>query len=122
MKWGSMSKRLSESDLDHLLDKIEDAYVADDLPAMKRLVAQAARMFPDDLSVKEWQAAAAADEERFEEALSILNGILLLEPDRYFAQREQTSALFELGHFQEALASIEKLEARLPEDLEREER
>jgi predicted Zn-dependent protease with MMP-like domain len=97
-------------DLEDIIDRIEDLYDAEDLEGVKRELRRGRKSFPDDLDLREWEAIIAADEERFEEALALLEVIVRVDPERFTAVIERARVLHELGRFKEALQRFEALE------------
>jgi predicted Zn-dependent protease with MMP-like domain len=98
-----------DKDVDDLLDRIEDLYAQDDLHAAGKELARARKLFPEDLSLQEWEAVLAAEDGRFEKALRILDRVLAQEPDRPFAARERADVLVELCRPAEALEQLTAL-------------
>jgi predicted Zn-dependent protease with MMP-like domain len=99
--------------LDDLLDRLEALDDAGDGDALRAALAHALVRFPDAPELREWEASVAAGEERFEDALAILDGLLASHPDRAWARGERAAVLLDLGRFEEALAALRALP---PED------
>ena len=76
--------------------------------ALKEL-RRAREEYPDDLTLVEWEAVMASDEERFHAALECLDVVLARDPGRAFALREKASALNRLGRFDDALELLERV-------------
>ncbi len=87
------------NELDDRLERIEDLYEKEDIRRARKELARAKKLFPGDLTLREWEAVFLADDELFEEALKILDGVLAAETDRPFAARERAIVLLELGQF-----------------------
>ena len=96
-------------DLDEHLDRIEELYEDGDLKALRKALAGAKKLFPAEAAVAEWEATLARDEERCEVALRILDGVLAVEPRRWFARRARAGVLIDLGRFDEALKELRDL-------------
>ena len=67
------------------------------------------RLYPDDLTLREWEATFSNDASRFGDSLRILEEVLAREPGRRFARREKVTSLMGLGRFGEALALLEEI-------------
>ncbi len=100
--------------VDDVLDRLEELDEADDVDALRRELARALTRFPDAPELREWEASLAVDEERFADAVAILDGVLAVHPRRYWAQRERAAVLIDLGRFADALAALQGLPR--PED------
>jgi len=97
------------ADLEGSLHRIEESFEAEDIEEAKKELRRAVRQFPENIDLKEWEAALSISEERFEEALRILDSILEKDPWRPYAIRERASVLIDLGRFPEALESLRSL-------------
>src|SRR5262245_36855781 len=75
-------------DLESMLDRIEQLYEEEDFERALKELQRALKAFPDDLTLREWQAVFTADDGRPEEALGILDRVLAEDADRAFAGRE----------------------------------
>ena len=95
--------------LDDVLDRLEALDEADDHDALRAALTQARARFPNTPELREWEASVAAGEERFEDALAILDGLLASHPDRAWARGERAALLLDLGRFDEALAALRAL-------------
>jgi predicted Zn-dependent protease with MMP-like domain len=93
-------------DLDEHLERIEDLYEKGDVEGVRKAVARASKLFRDAPEIAEWQATIARDDERFEEALRILEAVLAAEPGRPFARRARAGLLLDMGRFEEALKEL----------------
>jgi predicted Zn-dependent protease with MMP-like domain len=100
--------------LDDVLDRLEALDDAGDGEALREALSQALAHFPDAPELREWEASIAAGEERFDDALAILDGILAAHPDRAWARGERAAVLVDLGRFEEALPALRALP--LPDD------
>jgi predicted Zn-dependent protease with MMP-like domain len=96
-------------DLEEHLDRIEDLYEEGDLEALRKALAGARKLFPSEPAIAEWEATLAREEERFEESLRLLDGVLAAEPGRWFARRARAGVLIDLGRFEEALKVLRDL-------------
>jgi predicted Zn-dependent protease with MMP-like domain len=94
------------TELDDVLDHLEelDDRGADD--ALRAALADALTRFPDAPELREWEASLAAEDERFEDALALLDALLASHPDRPWARHERAAVLMELGRFADALAAL----------------
>lgn len=110
----------SADDLDSMLDRMEALYEAEDLEQLKREVRRARKLYPGAPEPMEWEAIVAADEERFEEALRILDQVLAADPLRPLAARERAQVLTELWRFEEARDQLLRLLDPLPDEWTRE--
>jgi predicted Zn-dependent protease with MMP-like domain len=102
-------KDKDKADVDTALDRIEALYEDEDFERARKELQRALKAFPDDLTLREWQAVFTADDGQLEKALSILDGVLSAEPDRAFAARERAAVLADLWRFDEARAQLEAL-------------
>jgi predicted Zn-dependent protease with MMP-like domain len=108
--------------LDDVLDRLDALDDAGD-DAQLRAVLDAARVrFPDAPELREWQASLAAGEERFDDALAILDAVLAADPKRLWARRERAAVLLDLGRFEDALAQLRTLRPRDLRQLDADER
>jgi len=98
--------------LDDVLDHLETLDDADDEDGLRAALRDALKRFPDTPELREWEAAIAAADERYPEALAILDELLASHPDRAWARRERAAVLLDLGRFGDALAVLRVL----PED------
>ena len=101
-----MGFRAKDQTLDDFLVRIETLCEKDDMERARKELTRALKRFPDDLALREWEAVFTAEEERFDEALAILDSVLESEPRRPFAVRERASVLMELGRFPEAVDAL----------------
>ncbi len=99
--------------VDDVLDRLEALDDAGDDETLRAELTHALADFPDAPELREWEASVAAGEERFEEALALLDGLLVSHPDRAWARGERAALLLDLGRFEEALAALRALP---PED------
>ncbi len=95
--------------LDEVLERLERLDEAGDEQGLRDVLARAHVQFPDALELREWDASLAVDQERFEEALAILDRVLAADPRRPWARRERASVLLDLGRLEEALAALREL-------------
>jgi predicted Zn-dependent protease with MMP-like domain len=95
--------------LDDVLDHLEELDEADETDALRATLAEALTRFPDAPELREWEASLAAEDERFDDALAILDGVLASHPDRRWARHERAAVLMELGRFGDALAALRAL-------------
>jgi len=98
--------------INEVLDRLEKLYDEEKWELAERELARGKKLFPGSLELREWESILLASEERFEEALKVLDSILAQEPGRLTAMRERATLLLELGRFEEALSSLRSLEAR----------
>jgi predicted Zn-dependent protease with MMP-like domain len=91
---------------DDVLSLIEDLYDDGRFPEAQRELQRARSVFPDNLTLLEWEAVFASEEGRFLEALDLLERVLAKEPERSFALREKAGVLRELGRFEDALEAL----------------
>lgn len=108
--------------LDDVLDRLDALDDAGDDAQLRAALDEARLRFPDAPELREWQAALAAGEERFDEALAILDGVLAADPKRVWARRERAAVLLDLGRFEDALAQLRTLRPRDLRQLDRDER
>jgi len=104
--------------LDEVLERLERLDEAGDEQGLRDGLARARVQFPDALELREWDASLAVDQERFEDALAILDRVLAADPRRPWARRERASVLLDLGRLEEALAALREL-PREPDPYER---
>src|SRR5262249_55289664 len=104
--------------LDEVRERLERLHEAGDEQGRGDVVAGARVQFRDALELREWDAALAVDQERFEDALAILDRVLAADPRRAWARRERASVLLDLGRLEEALAALREL-PREPDPNER---
>lgn len=97
--------------IDQVLDRLEKLYDEEEWGRAKKELERGRKRFPGSLELREWEAILAANEERFEEALKILDSILAEKPGRPTTRRERATVLLEMGRFEEALGSLRSLEA-----------
>jgi len=95
--------------LDDVLDRLETLDEADDVDALHAALAEGLDHFPDVPELREWEASIARTEERFADALAILDTLLAARPRRSWARRERASVLVDLGRFEEAAAALRAL-------------
>ena len=100
---------LRKETLDDVLDRIRDLYDGGETEKAWKEVRRARRLYPEDLTLLEWEATFANDASRFEEAHRLLEKVLAEEPGRAFARREKVTSLMGLGRFGEALALLESI-------------
>lgn len=93
-------------DLDDLLDRLEELDDADEPEALRAALAEGLGRFPDAPELREWEASLAAEEERFDDALALLDALLASHPERPWARHERAAVLMELGRFAEALVEL----------------
>lgn len=108
--------------LDDVLDRLEALDDGDDLAALRAGLDDALARFPDAPELREWDAALAVGEERFADALAILDAVLAAEPQRTWARRERAAVLLDLGRFAEALEQLRGLAPRAMRELDAVER
>ncbi len=89
--------------LDDILERMEDFYDSGQVEKVRKELRRARGLFPDDLTLLEWEATFASDEGRLKDALKFLETVLAEEPERPFARREKTLVLMALGRFEDAL-------------------
>lgn len=97
--------------LDELLERIEALDERGDAAGVRRLVTEGRTLFPTAVELREWQATIALDDERYTDALVLLDGILAELPDDFSVRRERASVLLDMGRVPEALADLERLPA-----------
>ena len=76
--------------------------------ALKELQ-RARALYPENLTLLEWQAVFAADENRYLEALEMLDRVLAADPERPFALREKATVLQGLGRFEDSLELFQRI-------------
>ncbi|KUG27856.1 tpr repeat [hydrocarbon metagenome] len=74
----------------------------------------AARRFPEEKQIAFYLASAYQMQRRREEAVAVIGGYLSKHPDDLAGHQEMASLLIDSGQFQEALVSLEKIEAQDP--------
>ena len=104
--------------LDEVLERLEALDEEGDEQQLRETLERARAQFPDAPELPEWEASLAIDEERFEDALAILDGVLATDRHRPWARRERAAVLVDLGRFEEALAALREL-PRAPNPSER---
>jgi predicted Zn-dependent protease with MMP-like domain len=97
--------------LDEILDRLETLDEDGDDERLREELERALARFPDAPELREWEAALAADEERYEDALAILDAVLAAHPRRTWARRERAAVLIDLGRFDDALAALRAVPA-----------
>jgi predicted Zn-dependent protease with MMP-like domain len=102
---------LRRESLEDILARLEELYDGGQLDKARKELRRARRDHPHDLTLLEWDATLASDEERYGEALELLDEVLAAEPDRPFARREKVAVLMGLGRFAEALRLLEEIGA-----------
>jgi len=100
------------STLDDVLDRLETLDDAGDGDGLRGALRDALARFPGTPELREWEASIAADDERYADALAILDQLVASHPDRAWARRERAAVLLDLGRFEDALATLRAL----PED------
>lgn len=113
-----MSGDLEHGDLDAILDHLEACDETDDEDGLRSTLTDALGRFPDSPDLREWEAAIASEEGRFEDALAILDRLLEVHPDRSWSQLERVAVLIDLGRYDDALAAVRAL-PRFDDPLER---
>ena len=98
-----------DATLDALLEEIETHDERGDRTALQTLVAEGRSRFPDAIELREWEATLAIDDARYQDALTILDEILVHQPDDFAARRERASVLVDLGRFSDALDALTAL-------------
>lgn len=97
--------------LDELLDTIDAHDQRGERDEVQALIERGRAQFPDAVELWEWEATLAIDDERYTDALAVLDRIIALLPDDFAAHRERASVLLDLGRCSEALASLDALPA-----------
>ena len=92
--------------LDRLLDRLDDLDAEGEDAALRAELARGLAAFPDAVPLRAWQASLAVDDERHDEALALLEGLLAEDPANDWALRERAGVLIDLGRFAEALADL----------------
>jgi predicted Zn-dependent protease with MMP-like domain len=95
--------------LDDVLDRLETLDEAGDDDGLRAALTQALTRFPHTPELREWEASVAAGEERFADALAILDDLLASHPDRPWARGERAAVLLDLGRFADALVALRAL-------------
>ncbi len=95
--------------LDDVLDRLERLDEAGDDGGVRATLTGALARFPDAPELREWEASVAIGEERFADALAILDALLASHPGRRWARGERAAVLVDLGRFREALAALRAL-------------
>lgn len=108
--------------LDEVLDRLEDLDDQGDDQHLRDELERALAAFPDARELREWEASVAVDDERYEDAIAILDRLLADDPADLWARRERAGVLIDLGRFGEALAQLRALPDRERRRLERGER
>jgi predicted Zn-dependent protease with MMP-like domain len=101
-----MSTVSDDDALDAILDRLDDLDARDDDTALRAELARGLARFPEAAALREWQASLAIEDERFEEAAAILDGLLAEDEGNDWARRERAGVLIELGRFEAALADL----------------
>src|SRR4029453_7099927 len=100
------------STLDDVLDRLETLDDAGDADGLRAALRDALARFPGTPELREWEASIAADDERYAEALAILDGLVASHPHRPWARPEPPAVLLDLGRFADPPAALRVL----PED------
>jgi predicted Zn-dependent protease with MMP-like domain len=97
--------------IDDALDRIEDLDARGEDEELREAVAEGLAAFPDAPELREWEAALLVDDDRFADALAVLDRVLAAHPERFWARRERAAVLIDLGRFAEALDALRALPA-----------
>ena len=73
------------------------------------MLADGLARFPDAPDLREWEAALASEDARFEDALVILDDVLKAHPERSWSQLERVAVLIDLGRYGDALTAVRAL-------------
>jgi predicted Zn-dependent protease with MMP-like domain len=109
LKGGRGAVILRKETVDDILDRIEALYDAGKCDRARKELRRARRLYPDDLTLLEWEATFSNDEGRYADGLAVLDDVLGADPGRPFARREKVAALMGLGRFGEALKFLEEI-------------
>ncbi len=95
--------------LEDVLTRIETLYDEGLYEKAFKELQRARARFPENLTLMEWEAIFCADENRFREALELLDRVLAADPDRPFALREKAAVLQGLGRFEDSLETYKRV-------------
>ena len=107
----------SDDALDEVLDRLDALDVRGDDAGLRDALAEALERLPDAAPLREWEASLLVDDERFEEALAILDDLVAGEAGNDWARRERAAVLIDLGRFEPALADLRALPRRARQGL-----
>jgi len=95
--------------LDEVLDRLEACDDADDEDGLRTTLADGLARFPDAPDLREWEAALASEDARFDDALVILDDVLKAHPERSWSQLERVAVLIDLGRYGDGLTAVRAL-------------
>lgn len=102
-----MIRRLQR--VEDVLSVIEEHFDDGQLDRVGQELARAREDFPENLTLLEWEAVLAFEEERPAEALRLICAVLERDPERRFALREKANVLYELGRFEDACELLSRV-------------
>jgi predicted Zn-dependent protease with MMP-like domain len=108
--------------LDRLLAHLDELDARGDDDDLRAELVRGLAVFPGASALRAWQASLAVDDERFEDALAILDDLVAGDPADESALRERAAVLIDLGRFADALAALRALPGDALRRFERAER